>query len=60
MKSVTSTILDRKTRSVLSESADEPIAITTRGRDTHVLISIEEYERLTDRPFKTERQTHEK
>lgn len=51
MKSVTSTTLDRKTRSVMSASKSEPISITTRGQQTHVLISIAEYERLTGKRF---------
>jgi prevent-host-death family protein len=52
MKSVTSTTLDRKTGTVLSASNDGPVAITTRGRETHVLISIAEYERLTGKPVR--------
>ena len=52
MKSATSTTLDRKTGTIMSASKEEPVLITTRGRETHVLVSIAEYERLIGKPFK--------
>ena len=47
MKTVTSTVLNRKPGSVLTASDAGPVKITTRGVETHVMITAAECERLS-------------
>jgi prevent-host-death family protein len=43
--------LDRHTGEAWKATEKGPVIITTRGRPTHVLLSIEEYKQLTGSPI---------
>ncbi|UVC07168.1 type II toxin-antitoxin system Phd/YefM family antitoxin [Rhizobium sp. TH2] len=51
METVSSTTFHRKTRSLLAAAADGPVIITTRGHETHVLMTAADYEKLGGRPW---------
>lgn len=47
MKTVTAQEFNRDASKVKRAASDEPVLITDHGRPSHVLVTFEEYERLT-------------
>ena len=47
IKSVSSTVMRRSIRAIKQMADREPVYITDRGKTTHVLLSYDEYKRLT-------------
>lgn len=54
METVSSTTLRSKPHSLLAAAKDGPVIITTRGRETHVLMTAADYEKLGGQPWPPE------